>query len=98
MRLFKILVYSALAGMLVAQQSPRVTVRELPPEPIPKGSCKDGHSGYLGVEGTKSSRFDVSEQEIGEYVVTQIRQGYSLTLYPQASGRIFRDCLLEAMV
>ncbi len=73
-----------------------IHVRELPPEAIPHGSCTHGHSGYLGVEGSKYSRFDLTEKEIGEYVLNQMRQGYSLSLYPQASGRIFSIATCEA--
>jgi len=90
-------------AMLVASRAltllaQTIHVREVPPESIPHRSCKQGHSGYLGVEGNDSekSRFTLSQQEIGEHVVKQLAQGYSLSLYPQASGRIFSIATCEA--
>jgi hypothetical protein len=77
-------------------QSANISVRELPPEPIPHGTCTKGHSGYLGIES--SSRFKLTEEEIGAYVVQQLKEGYSLKLYPQASGRIFAIATCEATV
>jgi hypothetical protein len=97
MRFIKSVFYLTLATMaVIAQQVPRISVHELPPETIPQGTCKQGHSGYLGVEGTKYNRFDLSEKEIGEYVVKKLSEGYSLSLYPQDSGRIFSIATCEA--
>lgn len=50
-------------------QSASIHVRELPPEPIPLGTCTEGHSGFLGVES--SGRFKLTEEEIGTYVKQQ---------------------------
>jgi len=77
-------------------QSASIHVRELPPEPIPHGTCTQGHSGYLGVE--VSNRFRLSDEEIGEYVRRQLKEGYSLQLYPQESGRIFSIAACESSV
>jgi hypothetical protein len=85
----------SVALMLMAQ-STTVHVRELPPEPIPHGTCTQGHSGYLGVEESDRNRFTLSDNEVGEYVRSQIRQGYSLSLYPQVSGRIFAIAQCES--
>jgi hypothetical protein len=81
-----------------AQQAANISVRELPPEQIPRGTCTESFSGYLGIEGGggEQSRFNPSEQEIGRYIAKRMRQGYSLWLYPQASGRIFSIARCEA--
>ena len=74
-------------ALMFLGQSANISVRELPPEPIPHGTCTKGHGGYLGIES--SGRFKLTEEEIGAYVVQHLKEGYSLELYPQVSGRIF---------
>lgn len=96
MRTVKILFYSAVAALALCAQPPVIHVRELPPEPIPKGSCSQSHSGYLGVEEYDKNRFGLSKEEVGAYVISRISQGYSLSLYPQASGRIFAIAQCES--
>mgnify|MGYP001263665229 CR=1 FL=1 len=67
-----------------------ITVIELPPETIPAGTCTESTSGFLGVvEKDKTERTKLTTQEIGEYVSKRLAEGYSVTLYPQASGRTF---------
>jgi hypothetical protein len=75
-------------------QSASIHVTELPPEPILHGTCTQGHSGYLGVES--SGRFRLAKEEIGTYVMQQLKEGYSLQLYPQVSGRIFAMATCES--
>jgi hypothetical protein len=87
MRIARIIVL--ITAPILFGQSASIHVRELPPELIPHGTCTQGHSGYLGVEELERNRFTLSDNEIGEYVRLQMCQGYSLSLYPQASGRIF---------
>jgi hypothetical protein len=74
---------------LAVQVRDPLSVRELPPEDIPTGTCTESDSGYLGVARDKKERTQLTDQEIGEYVRKSLAQGYSLTLYPQASGKIF---------
>jgi hypothetical protein len=70
--------------------SPTATVTELPPEAIPVGTCTQSTTGYLGiVEPDKKERTKLTDQEIGEYVQKKLAEGYSIALYPQASGKIF---------
>jgi hypothetical protein len=74
------------------QQSnlPKVSVSELPPEPIPAGTCKQSYSGYLEIPARKKVKeTNFTSQEIGDYVNKRLSEGYSLSLYPQASGRLF---------
>jgi len=70
--------------------SQNITVRELPPETIPAGTCTQSTSGYLGIVGNdKKERTQLTDQEIGEYVRKRLAEGYSVLLYPQASGKMF---------
>jgi hypothetical protein len=94
MRIARIVLCASGLALIVSAQ--RISVRELPPEAIPHGSCTQGHSGYLGVEA--SNRFKLSGEEIGKYVVEQLKEGYSLQLYPQESGRIFSIATCESSV
>ncbi len=83
-----ILVFFAFA---IAQKriDAQVSVREVPPEPFPAGTCtsQSTSAGYLGSH--TGSELDIPSKEIGEYVSQRLRQGYSVSIYPQASGRIF---------
>jgi hypothetical protein len=80
-----------LSSLCFSQQSkPQSGVNEIPPEAIPAGTCTQSNSGYLGiVEKDKTERTKLSDKEIGEYVRKNLAEGYSVTLYPQASGKIF---------
>lgn len=92
MRLLQLAVFtSALAGIAVAGRSQTtVSVTELPPEEIPAGACTQSTSGYLGIVGKdKRERTKLTDQEIGEYVRKRLAEGYSVALYPQASGKMF---------
>jgi hypothetical protein len=92
MRLVRIAVLtSAIAAAAVAgEPQTTVTVTELPPGAIPAGVCTQSSSGYLGIVGKdKKERTKLTDQEIGEYVGKKLAEGYSVTLYPQASGKIF---------
>jgi hypothetical protein len=80
----------ALAAMAMAGGPQTVTVTELPPEAIPAGTCTVSNSGYLGIVGKdKKERTNLTDQEIGEYVRKSLAEGYSVALYPQASGKMF---------
>ena len=83
---------ATLAVSAIAQNNgyPTFNIEELPPEAIPAGTCKDGTSGYLGIVGkAKKERTKLTDQEIGEYVRKRLAEGYSVALYPQASGKMF---------
>jgi hypothetical protein len=73
---------------------PQASVKELPPEAIPSGTCKGDMSGYLGIDsGEKVNETKFSDEQIGEYVRIRLSQGYSVSLYPQASGKIYAICI-----
>ena len=86
------LVFGLLGLMRIAsaQQQMNITVKEGPPEAIPTGACTPRSGGYLGIvkkDGTE--RTALTDQEIGEYVRKTLAQGYSISLYPQASGKTY---------
>ena len=69
---------------------PTVSVKELPPEAIPAGTCKGSYSGYLEIpERGKMKDMNFTPQQIGDYVKKRLSAAYSLSLYSQASGRLF---------
>jgi hypothetical protein len=91
---------AAFVGVLVlagSAQDLRISVREIPPEPFPVGSCtrSDSGSGYLRLEGD-STGLNLTKEQIGGYVLSHLGQGYSVTLYPQASGRVFSITTCES--
>lgn len=93
MKLRTLVVVGVLAVTVMAfagEPQTTVSVTPLPPEPIPTGACTASTSGYLGiVEKDKSERTKLTAQEVGAYVQKTLAEGYSVTLYPQASGKMF---------
>jgi hypothetical protein len=86
-----------LTAILAAQSAPiaTVSVRQLPPEAFPVGPCSASEAGFLGVVGKDGKeRTKLTDEEIGSFVSKRINEGYSVTLHPQVSGRIYAiaDC------
>jgi hypothetical protein len=98
MNIFKITVLAGLLALAGSAQDVRISVREVPPEPFPAGSCTQSNSGsgYLHLEGDSKEPYKLSKEQIGEYVLSRLGQGYSVTLYPQTSGRIFSVTTCES--
>jgi hypothetical protein len=89
-----------LSSFVLAQEPKpaKISVNELPPEPFPDATCKQSYSGYLEVrEHGKAKNVNLTPQEIGDYVKKRLSEGYSLSLYPQISGRFFiiETCLAK---
>ena len=89
---FPILILLLLPALAFPQEykMPKISVSELPPEAIPTGTCTQSNAGYLGiVQKDKTERTTLTDREIGEYIRKKLAEGYSVMLYPQASGKIF---------
>jgi hypothetical protein len=85
-----VLTLAVVAAAVAGEPQTTVSVTELPPEALPAGTCTQSDSGYLGIVGKdKKERTKLTDREIGQYVSKNLAQGYSVTLYPQASGKIF---------
>lgn len=100
MRLIRIAVLTLAVAPIATASLPQttVTVSELPPETIPEGTCTQSTSGYLGIVGKdKTERTKITDREIGEYVRKRLAEGYSVVLYPQASGKIFTRQTCESL-
>jgi hypothetical protein len=81
-------------------QSPNqstIHVRELPPETIPAGTCKEDLSGYVGIPKNGKEENHLTDKQIGEYVRVRLSQGYSIALYPQVSGKMFAIAKCESI-
>jgi len=93
MRILRIIGFSlVIAVAAVAADPPQssISVRELPPEAIPAGTCTKSVSGHLEFKnGSKTQNTNVTAKQIGEYVADRLKAGYSLAMYPQVSGRVF---------
>ena len=84
-----LLLFSSLASSQ-GFNKPKISVKELPPYPIPKGTCTASYSSFLGVvEKDVKVRGKLTPHEIGDYVSTRLSEGYSVVLYPQPNERIF---------
>jgi hypothetical protein len=73
--------------MAVAMQSP-VGVRRVSamPKDLPaKRACTFSTLGYLESEG----RTKLTDEEVGRYVATALRDGYVVTLYPTTERGLF---------
>lgn len=85
-----VLLLAVVTAAVAGEPQTMVSVTEMPPENIPVGTCTQSNSGYLGiVEEDKKERTKLTDQEIGQYVSKSLAQGYSVALYPQASGKVF---------
>jgi hypothetical protein len=84
------LTLAVIAAAVAGQLQTTVSVKDLPPEDVPAGNCRADEHGYLGIgkEGNvRETKF--TDKQIGEYVRIRLDQGYSIALYPQASGKIY---------
>lgn len=90
LRLFAFFLVLSFLAFSQSFEKPKISVKLLPSENIPKGSCLSSTGGYLGDKnGDDYMLVNADNLKIGEYVVTRLREGYSVEVYPQASGRIF---------
>jgi hypothetical protein len=99
MQFFRIgLLCSALAVVALAQSDirPTITVKPLPPESIPTGTCTSDLIGYIGILKDGKAQTNLTDKQLGEYVRVRLSEGYSVTLYPQASGKIFAIATCES--
>jgi len=85
-------------SIITAQTSsvPAVAVKELPPEAFPSGTCTESQSGYLGMVKAGREKTDLTDKQIGEYIRVRLAQGYSVSLYPQVSGKIYAVATCES--
>ncbi len=99
MRLARLAALTAiLVGMAVAgEPQTKAHFKDLPPEPFPSGSCKEDAVGYLGTEKGEENGVKFTDKEVGEYIRVRLAQGYSVTLHPQVSGKIFAIATCEAI-
>jgi hypothetical protein len=78
----------AIAVMAIADQS-TISVKEVPPEPFPAGTCNSDVSGYVGIVKAGKWEMHLTDKQLGEYVRVRLSQGYSVSLYPQSSGKVY---------
>jgi hypothetical protein len=86
-----------LAVLPIAGQNSKpaiVSIKTLPSIAVPNGpwACTAGSAGYLEVNG----RTKLTDSEIGKIVSQSLRDGYTLTLYPQTKLGIFVDAECNA--
>ena len=67
----------------------QISVKEVPPEPFPTGTCTQDKSGYIGIPKNGKEETRLTDKQLGEYVRVRLSQGYSVALYPQVSGKIY---------
>jgi hypothetical protein len=80
-----VLFFVAIAGIAQDNVKPKLSLTVLLPEPPATGTCDNSYAGYLEIKG---SRFPTKEQ-IGEWVVVGLQEGYSIALHPLVSGKTF---------
>ena len=89
-KLLASLVLFSSVGFSQSTNQPTIHITELPPDPIPAGTCKESYSGYLEIsDHGKIKNTNLTPQQIGSYIKKRLGEGYSLELYPQASRRLF---------
>jgi hypothetical protein len=65
---------------------PKMTITGAPSEPIATGSCTSTTFGYLELNGKST---DFTDAEFGQMIMSALRQGYVLTIYPPTKRGIF---------
>ena len=94
---YKLAAFALAIAVLCAQDSPPPTgrpsasVRLLPPDPI-TGTCDSSKFGWVTVL-PEGRRENLTEQEVGRYVMARIHAGYVITLYPQSNGKIWSEAI-----
>lgn len=96
----KVLILAALCGaMCFAQtnQKPAInSVTGVPSEPfIALGNCSASWSGYLV---GKHGKTKITQAEMGKFIQSSLREGYTLTIYPETKSGIFvnMECVAKA--
>lgn len=65
---------------------PSMRLMPIPSEqPLANGDCKASYSGYLEIKGDTKP----TETEIGNFIESNLRSGYVLTIYPRSKSGIF---------
>lgn len=76
---------------LSAQEPAKPTIADIAAvshdEPLAKSACTSSSSGYLEKDG----RTKLTEAELGHFISSSLRDGYTLTLYPESKNGIFAD-------
>jgi hypothetical protein len=92
MQSLKVLLTIALAVPAALAQEPSrpriADISSMPSDSVKTtGSCKASTSGYLLNKHGKK----MSESEIGKYLVSGLRDGYVITVYPETENGVFVD-------
>lgn len=93
----RLLAIALLSAACFSQSPLTITVKELPPEPFPSGTCTTDRSGYIGITNNGKEETRLTDAQLGEYVRVRLSQGYSVALYPQISGKIFAIATCESV-
>ena len=76
---------------LPAQESAKPTLADIVgvshDDPLAKPVCGSSTSGYVEKDG----RTKLTEAELGRFIRSSLRDGYTLTLYPESKNGIFAD-------
>jgi hypothetical protein len=90
LRILILIVVISVAAVAGDQLQTTISIKALPPEAIPVGTCTSSTASYLVIgKGNKPSDFKLSDKQIGEYARIRMAQGYSVELYPQDRGKIY---------
>ena len=68
---------------------PAVSMKMMPPDPIPHGSCNQDEFGYLDTGDGPNHWKPYGADELGEYLDDRAKKGFVVTVYPQPNGRLW---------
>ena len=68
------------------QPKMHVKITTIPSEPVAPGTCKFSTAGYLEMP---DGRVNLTENEIGNAISEDLKQGYVVTVYPKTKRGIF---------
>lgn len=89
MHKLKMLIALAICVPIFAQSKPKISVKVVVPDAVPRGTCVEDEFGYLDTFDGRDGYKPYGSAELGAYVADRGREGYVVTVYPQPEGRLW---------
>jgi hypothetical protein len=84
-----VFVLTAITASSQETSKPAISIKLLPPAPVPAGTCKEDEYGYLDTSKGSNQWVPFTSVELGSYVADRVKQGFIVTVYPQPNGRLW---------
>jgi hypothetical protein len=82
-------VLTSLTAFSQETSKPALSIKLLPPNAVPAGTCKEDEYGYLDTSKGDNKWVPYTPLQIGGYLADRAKQGFVVTVYPQPNGRLW---------